>query len=83
MNVYFNQTNRDLYILAVVYIMEFGHSPSCKIVEIIFGGCKGAKANKNFVLDVCWCMKHPTLIAFDHTWKNTGDMHYSISTILK
>ena len=37
---------KDLYILAVAYIMEFGHSLYNEIVGINYGRCKGAKAIK-------------------------------------
>ena len=38
MTVYLNHTNKYLYILAVVYILEFGHNPFRKMVIINFGG---------------------------------------------
>ena len=46
MTVYLNHTNKYLYILAVVYILEFGHNPFRKMVIINFGGgVPGAKAS--------------------------------------
>ena len=44
MTVYLNHTNKYLYILAVVYILEFGHNPFRKMVIINFGGgCRGQR----------------------------------------
>ena len=51
--MYFNYNNRDLYILAVVYIMEFWSFPMQKNCSDQFWEVRGDKAYKKFVLFEC------------------------------